>query len=73
MVSFKNVAQSVALFELEDAQRHRLHHEIDPVCRMGLDSETAPAQLPFRDQLYYFCSFACAQKFVQAPENYVKS
>lgn len=73
MVSFKNVAQPVALFELEDAQRHRLHHEIDPVCRMGLDPETAPAQLPFRDRLYYFCSFACGQKFAQAPENYVKS
>lgn len=73
IANFKNVAQPVAVFEIEDTERHKLYHEIDPVCRMGLDPETAPAQLPFRDRLYYFCSFACAQKFAQAPENYVKS
>jgi len=73
IVSFKNVAQPVALFELEDSQRHMTHHEIDPVCRMGLDPNTAPARLPFRDRLYHFCSFACAQKFAQAPDTYIKS
>ena len=72
IVSFKNMAQPVALFELEDLQRHITHREIDPVCRMGLDPDTAPARLPFRDQLYHFCSFACAQKFTQAPEIYAK-
>jgi len=71
--SFKNVAQPVALFELEDAQRHAMtHHEIDPVCRMGLDPDAAPAQLPFRERMYHFCSFACAQKFAQDPETYIK-
>ena len=73
ITSFKNVEQPVALFEIEDAQRHATHHEIDPVCRMALDSETTPAQLPFRDRLYHFCSFACAQKFAQNPESYVKN
>jgi YHS domain-containing protein len=74
IVSFKNVVQPVALFEIEDAQRHAMtHHEIDPVCRMGLDPDTAPARLPFRDRLYHFCSFACAQKFAQDPESYVKN
>lgn len=74
IVSFKNVAQPIALFELEDAQRHAAaHHEIDPVCRMGLDPDTAPARLPFRDRLYHFCSFACAQKFAQDPDIYIKS
>lgn len=72
IVNFKNVEQPVALFEIEDAQRHATHHEIDPVCRMGLDPDTAPAQLLFRDRMYHFCSFACAQKFAQDPESYVK-
>lgn len=72
MVDFKNVTRPVALFEIEDSQRHRLHHEIDPVCRMRLDPDIAPARLPFRDQLYYFCSFECAQKFAQTPEAYIK-
>lgn len=73
IVSFKNVAQPVALFEIEDSQHHMTHREIDPVCCMGLDPDTAPARLPFRDRLYHFCSFACAQKFAQAPETYVLS
>lgn len=73
IVSFKNIAQPVALFELEDLQQHMTHRVIDPVCRMGLDPDTAPARLPFRDRLYHFCSFACAQKFAQAPEIYAGS
>jgi class 3 adenylate cyclase len=73
IVSFKNVAQPVALFEIEDTQRHMAHHEIDPVCRMGLDPNSATAQLPFRDRLYHFCSFTCAQKFALAPESYIQN
>ena len=69
---FKNVSQLVVLFEIEDPQRPAKHGEIDPVCRMQLDPEFAPARLPFGDRVYYFCSFNCAQKFVQTPEAYVK-
>lgn len=72
IASFKNVAQPIALFLLEDAQFHSAHREVDPVCRMGIDPDTAQAQLPFRDRLYHFCSFACAQKFAQDPESYIK-
>jgi class 3 adenylate cyclase len=71
IVNFKNVAQPVALFEIEDLQRHTTHHEIDPVCRMGLDPDIAPARLPFGERMYYFCSFACAQKFANTPTAYV--
>jgi len=70
--NFKNVLQPVALFEIEDAQCHKLHQAIDPVCRMGIDRDTAPARLPYQDDLYHFCSFDCAQKFAQSPEVYVK-
>lgn len=73
MVSFKNVVQPVALFELEDIQHLAHSHEIDPVCRMTLDPNTAPAQLPFEGRLYHFCSFECAQKFAQNPAFYLKT
>jgi class 3 adenylate cyclase/YHS domain-containing protein len=72
MVNFKNVAQPITIFEIEDAQRSMSGHEIDPVCRMALDPNTAPAQLPFEGHLYHFCSFECAQKFAQNPAFYLK-
>jgi adenylate cyclase len=72
VVSFKNIAQPVAIFEIEDRQRTMSAQEIDPVCRMALDPLTACAQLPFEDHLYHFCSFECAQKFVQNPTVYIK-
>ncbi len=72
VANFKNVSQLVALFEIEDAQYHNLHQAIDPVCRMGIDPETAPARLPYQGNIYRFCSFDCAQKFAQSPEDYVK-
>jgi YHS domain-containing protein len=70
-VSFKNVAQPVAIFEIEDAKLSSHSHEIDPVCRMALDPNTAPAKLPLGKQLYYFCSFECAQKFALDPKPYL--
>jgi len=72
IADFKNVSHPVTLFEIEDAQSHKLHQEIDPVCRMGINPDTAPARLPFQDVVYWFCSFECAKKFAQSPEDYVK-
>lgn len=71
IASLKNVSQPIALFQIDDLSQDMTHHEIDPVCRMGIDPDTAPARLPFQDHLYHFCSFACAQKFAQAPDVYV--
>lgn len=68
---FKNVAQPVALFIIEDPNSHMAHSVIDPVCRMRLDPECSPARLPYGDRLYHFCSFDCAQKFAQSPESYM--
>lgn len=68
---FKNVSQPVKLFEIEAPQQHAAHNTIDPVCRMRLDPDGAPARLPYGERLYYFCSFDCAQTFAHAPENYV--
>jgi YHS domain-containing protein len=71
IVEFKNMTQPVAIFEIEGAEQPRHHHEIDPVCRMALDPNTAPAKLPLGKQLYYFCSFECAQKFALDPKPYL--
>ena len=68
---FKNVSQPVALFQLGDLLQNKSPHEIDPVCRMGIDPESASARLLFQDHMYHFCSFSCAQKFAQLPGLYV--
>ena len=70
IVNFRNVSEPTALFQIMDLLQDTTRQEIDPVCRMSIDPDTAPARLPFKTDLYHFCSFACAQKFAQAPEAY---
>ena len=67
---FKNVAQPVTLFAIEDPRHPSTQSEIDPVCRMRIDPQRAPARLPFGGRTYVFCSFACAQTFARSPETY---
>lgn len=69
-VRFKNVAEAVPVFELI-VGRENLVRAIDPVCRMQVDIETAPAKLPFAERVYYFCSFECAKAFADTPERYL--
>lgn len=44
----------------------------DPVCKMPLESTKAAATEVVQGQSYYFCSSSCHQKFLAAPEQYVK-
>ena len=71
IVNFKNVSEPTALFQIMELLQDTTRQEIDPVCRMRIDPDTAPARLPFQTDLYHFCSFACAQKFAQTPEAYI--
>ena len=70
LAHLKNIAQPVALFALERTDRSTSSRQIDPVCRMRLDPDLAPARLPYGDKIYAFCSFRCAQTFAQSPETY---
>ncbi|MBI1736641.1 MAG: YHS domain-containing protein [Candidatus Rokubacteria bacterium] len=68
-VRFKNVSGAVTVFELvEEAERRA--KAIDPVCRMQVDEETAPARLPWAGRTWHFCSFECARAFAGRPEDY---
>jgi class 3 adenylate cyclase/YHS domain-containing protein len=69
---FKNVAQSVEVFEVTDISHGNELWVVDPVCRMRLEPELAPARLPFQGSEYHFCSLACAQAFLQTPEVYAR-
>jgi adenylate cyclase len=68
-VGFKNIVDPVALFEVF-ARVVSSDATVDPVCRMQVRPESAPARLPFAGEMYFFCSFDCARVFAERPESY---
>jgi class 3 adenylate cyclase/YHS domain-containing protein len=67
----KGVTDEVELFAvarmIEGKAPARL---VDPVCAMELDLGEVAARLSLEDQELVFCSPACLQRFVAAPERY---
>ena len=72
-INFKNIFEPVALFEIITDCRKLEMNVVDPVCRMLVSPESAPAHLTFKDNNYYFCSFKCAQKFASQPKLFIKN
>jgi len=73
LVRFKNVVDPVAVFEVIAGRESRESAVIDPVCRMQVWPDTAPARLPFEGKTYHFCSLECAKAFAERPEHYAGS
>ncbi|MBI4269098.1 MAG: YHS domain-containing protein [Candidatus Rokubacteria bacterium] len=67
-VRFKNVAGPVEVFEVVALGEAVVPAAIDPVCRMQVDPEGAPARLIWNGTLQHFCSLECARRFLAAPE-----
>lgn len=44
---------------------------IDPVCKMSVDPERAPAKAEHAGKTYYFCCAACQKAFLAQPEKYL--
>ena len=68
-VKFKNVAEPVPVFELV-CRPDAASPVVDPVCRMRVDPETAPARLVYAGAPRYFCSLDCARVFLEKPDGY---
>ncbi|MGH7259045.1 MAG: heavy metal translocating P-type ATPase [Nitrospiraceae bacterium] len=47
--------------------------EIDPVCGMTVQPDSAAASYEHRGKTYYFCSQSCMTKFKAAPDKYLSS
>lgn len=45
--------------------------EIDPVCKMIVQPNTAPAKFAYQGKTYYFCALGCQDKFRQNPEFFL--
>jgi len=70
---FKNVSAPVEVFAVVAERANGRGTAVDPVCRMHLEPEAAPARLPFGDATHYFCSLDCARAFAASPESYLTS
>ena len=70
-VRFRNVLETIAVFEIIERAQHPEASVIDPVCRMHVHPDAAPARLLLAGATYYFCSLECARRFTEHPDAYV--
>ncbi len=45
--------------------------EIDPVCGMEVDPQTAAGSFEYGGRTYYFCSAGCLDDFKEDPESFL--
>jgi adenylate cyclase len=67
----KNVFEPVEIYAIADQPHGPTSQVLDPVCRMFVDADEAPARLPWEDRIWHFCSFDCARAFVLDPARHV--
>jgi adenylate cyclase len=68
--NFKNVTQPVTLFELAPVSDGGVATVTDPVCRMQVTVDGAPATIVHEGGAYRFCSAECARLFSEHPGLY---
>jgi Cu+-exporting ATPase len=45
--------------------------QIDPVCGMTVDPDTAPGSVEYQGKTYYFCSTHCMHRFKENPQSFL--
>ena len=45
--------------------------EIDPVCGMEVEPESAAGSYEYRGTTYFFCSQGCLEDFTDDPQSYL--
>src|SRR5262245_59562166 len=66
----RNVVEPVEVYWVADHSRGATSQVLDPVCRMFVDADAAPARLPWGERIWHFCSFECAKSFVNDAARY---
>ena len=66
----KNVSEPVEIYSIAEHGASASSQVLDPVCRMFVDADAAPAHLPWNGHAWHFCSFECARTFTQDPDRY---
>ena len=44
---------------------------VDPVCKMAVDPQDAPASIVYQNKTYYFCHPSCKASFEKEPDKYL--
>jgi uncharacterized protein len=57
----------------DETRRPDMSQEIDPVCGMTVEPESAAAKREYAGKTYYFCNPGCAKAFDLKPENFVEA
>jgi adenylate cyclase len=68
---FKNVNEPVIVYRAVRQGKEGEEMPIDPVCQMAVEPGESAGQLRHQGKTYFFCSFACAEKFAREPRSYV--
>jgi len=55
----------------DEIRRPNMSQEIDPVCGMTVEPESAAAKTEYEGKTYYFCNPGCAKAFDRKPEAFV--
>ena len=55
----------------DETRRTSMRQEIDPVCGMTVEPESAAAKTEYKGTVYYFCNPGCAKAFDRKPEAFV--
>ena len=54
----------------DPSARKTARQAFDPVCKMVVDVDNAPAKLDHGGHWHYFCSEDCKAKFLKDPKKY---
>lgn len=71
-IQFKNIAEPIAIFEIDPGHSEPKITVTDPVCQMRVKPDSAHGRLNYEGRNYFFCSFECARTFANRPELYTK-
>ena len=71
-IQFKNIAEPIAIFEIETGHPEPKIKVTDPVCKMQVNPNFTHGRLNYQGLYYFFCSFECARTFAISPERYTK-
>jgi len=66
----RNVLETVDVYWVADHASDATSQVLDPICRMFVDADSAPARLPWGERIWHFCSFDCAQRFARDPDRH---